>query len=108
MMIAIPAFAQTATYESPGYSPSAPAALDSNYGLPTFGMAGAGLPQQRTMATETAAAAASAPPDAGRPPVDFTPAAIPADATYSTETPVYTTSETEETGKDTLTDDAAR
>lgn len=49
---ALPAFAQNRPYDTPLYSTQPPAALDKNYGLPTFGMRGAELPQQRTMAPE--------------------------------------------------------
>jgi hypothetical protein len=49
---ALPVFAQNRPYDTPLYSTQPPAALDKNYGLPTFGMRGAELPQQRTMAPE--------------------------------------------------------
>jgi hypothetical protein len=60
LIVAAPAFAQgliaptqqyahTPPYETPLYK-SRPSTLDKNYGLPTFGMPGAELPKQRTMA----------------------------------------------------------
>ncbi|WP_146101853.1 hypothetical protein [Rhodopila globiformis] len=36
------------TYETPGYRPAPPPPVDKNYGLPTFGMKGTELPEQRT------------------------------------------------------------
>jgi hypothetical protein len=108
MMLAVPALAQTETYETPGYTPpntptytlAEPTVLDPNYGLPSFGMPDAALPQQRTLATEAAAAALM--PDAGRPPIDLTPPKEPAATSLTTETPLYTTSETGTTGSDTM------
>jgi hypothetical protein len=38
------------TYETPKYRPAPSTPLDKNYGLPTFGMPGWELPQQRTQA----------------------------------------------------------
>ncbi len=38
------------TVPAPSYSDGAPSSLDKNYGLPTFGMPGSELPQQRTLA----------------------------------------------------------
>lgn len=46
------AFAQNQEYETPLYTSQPPAALDPNYGLPTFGMPGSELPQQKTMTPE--------------------------------------------------------
>jgi hypothetical protein len=40
------------TYETPKYRPAPPAPMDKNYGLPTFGMPGSELPQQRTQAPQ--------------------------------------------------------
>jgi hypothetical protein len=42
---------QPPDYETPLYTTQPRAALDPNYGLPSFGMPGAELPQQRTMGT---------------------------------------------------------
>jgi hypothetical protein len=44
------AAAQDQQYETPLYTTGSVSTLDKNYGLPTFGMPGAELPQQRTMA----------------------------------------------------------
>ena len=49
-------------YGSPQeYRPPSPSSLDKNYGLPSFGMDGAGLPQQKTMAPEKKADQPAAP-----------------------------------------------
>jgi hypothetical protein len=48
------------TYETPKYRPAPPTPLEKNYGLPTFGMQGAELPQQRTQAPK---AKPPVPPD---------------------------------------------
>jgi hypothetical protein len=112
LMLGAPAFAQTATYETPGYMPRVPTVLDPNYGLPTFGMPDAELPQQRTMATERGLAEPL--PVLDRPPPDFTvptgQAARAGDVTPPAvpETPVYTTSETGTTGGDTTNGDDDR
>jgi hypothetical protein len=115
---AVPALAQTDTYESPQYTPAQPSVLDPNYGLPTFGMPGAGLPQQRTQAPEPV------PPeklDVFKSTTDFTlpKRTDPTDfafpkadgtttgdttASLSTETPVYTTTQGGTTGSDTTSD----
>jgi len=48
----VPADAQVQPYETPQYMPAPEATLDKNFSLPTFGMPGSELPQQKTMATE--------------------------------------------------------
>jgi hypothetical protein len=48
-LTAVPAMAQKIA-PSREYSSTPPATLDKNYGLPTFGTPGAGMPQQRTQA----------------------------------------------------------
>jgi hypothetical protein len=44
------------TYATPLYGTSKPEPIDPNYGLPSFGMPGADLPRQRTMAPDPAKA----------------------------------------------------
>ncbi len=98
------AHAQTQAYTTPLYSPSASPGLDPHYGLPSFGMPGADVPQQKT-----AAPAERVPPkpdfyanmtgDKG--PIDeLLPGARPAPKSWisGTETPLYTTSTGMETG----------
>ncbi len=86
-------------YDTPLYTTSAPAEVDKNYGLPTFGMPGADMPQQKTMAPE------KKPEDSATP--DFfkdakeiaLPQRPPSTSTgSSTETPLYTTNEGSTTG----------
>ena len=114
---------QPPQYETPLYTTSPPAALDPNYGLPSFGMPGSDLPQQRTMGTP-AKADPSAKPDASAKPnaadtegaasgtasstQDFfkgsTEIALPAPRTSpstrpDSETPLYTTSQGSTTGE---------
>jgi hypothetical protein len=86
---AMPAFAQSRPYDTPLYSTQPPAALDKNYGLPTFGMRGAEMPQQRTMAPEVQP---REKPDFFKGSSDFT---IPRGRASgsSMETPLYTTTE---------------
>ena len=86
---AIPAFAQGRPYDTPLYTTQPPAALDKNYGLPTFGMRGAEMPQQRTMAPE---AQPREKPDFFKDSSDLT---IPRGRASgsSMETPLYTTTE---------------
>ncbi len=127
MAAAVPAFAQTQPYETPKYMPAQPSVLDPNYGLPSFGMPGAFLPQQRTQAPDPVV---PEKPDVFKSTTDFTvPKRIdPADfafpkaagpttgdtttgyttaganttgdatAALTTETPLYTTSEAGSTG----------
>jgi hypothetical protein len=45
-----PQYDQAPQYETPKYVPATRPMLDKNFGLPTFGMQGAELPQQRTQA----------------------------------------------------------
>lgn len=104
VMLAVPALAQTQTYETPQYSAAPPAELDKNYGLPSFGMPGADLPRQRTMAAE---ARAEDKPELFKPPAEIalpkglfpepgTPAAERSGSDM--ETPLYTTNEGAATG----------
>jgi hypothetical protein len=111
---------QTETYETPKYMPAQPSVLDPNYGLPTFGMPGAELPQQRSRALEPEAAEK---PDIFKPQTDFglpelkdptdfafpkargSTTGDPVTAPVSTETPLYTTTEGGTTGSDTMADD---
>ena len=79
-------------YESPRYTPGAPATLDKTFGLPTFGMPGADLPQQKTMAPDVQplekADVLKAPPDFVFPKTrEWTPGGT------AMETPLFTTSE---------------
>ncbi|HEY0184465.1 MAG TPA: hypothetical protein VGC09_16795 [Rhodopila sp.] len=87
------AVAQTQqSYDTPLYTPQAPAGLDSSYGLPSFGMPGSELPQQKTTAPERAA---PVKPDFFPPPSEIAlpkpGASIPGRADM--ETPLYTTSQ---------------
>ena len=82
----------TQPYETPRYTPMVPMTLDKNFGLPTFGMPGADLPQQRTMAPDPVPPVA---PDVVKRPPDF---ALPRAAEWrpggtKMETPSYTTSD---------------
>ncbi len=114
------ALAQTTQYETPLYTTQAPAELDKNYGLPTFGMPGAELPQQKTMATDRAAstpdgsdkAASTADGSdffAGSTPIELPKTGASASARGSTtggsaaagadmETPLFTTSQGSSSG----------
>lgn len=79
-------------YETPRYSTDAPATLDKNFGLPTFGIPGADLPQQRTMATDPLA---MEKPGFFKKPAEF---ALPQPREWRPggtvmETPLFTTSE---------------
>jgi hypothetical protein len=115
---AVPALAQTDTYETPKYEPAPPSGLDPNYGLPSFGMRGSELPQQRTQAPEPVA---PEKPDVFRSTTDFTlpqqrdttafalpkaagPTTGDTTAALTTETPLYTTTEGGTTGSDTTSD----
>lgn len=85
-------YEQAPQYETPKYTPYAPPVLDKNFGLPTFGMPGADLPQQRTMATDPVAVV---PPDVFKRPPDF---ALPRAEEWrpggtAMETPGYTTTD---------------
>jgi len=79
-------------YDTPLYVPSAPPMLEKNFSLPTFGMQGAGLPQQRTQAPEPVQ---PDPPDVFKRPPDY---ALPRAQEWTPggtkmETPSYTTAE---------------
>jgi hypothetical protein len=86
-------------YETPLYTTQTPSALDKNYGLPTFGMQGAELPQQKATAPE---AAVPADPDFfKRAPEVALPKAQTSTAMQTgsePETPLYTTPEGSTTG----------
>jgi hypothetical protein len=87
------AVAQEQTYETPLYTTPTQPSLDKNYGLPTFGMQGSELPQQKTMATKPATPAEE-PATAGdfvKGAPDLTPPRAVAGET-GMETPRYTTS----------------
>lgn len=106
-LAALPAVAQPKIAPSREYSTTPPATLDKNFGLPTFGMPGADLPQQRTQAPKAAPktdpdffapppqpeAEASGTPDFFSTTSDLTlpksPRPIP--GTASPETPMFTT-----------------
>ena len=80
-------------YETPRYVPSVPPPLDKSYGLPTFGMPGTELPQQKTMATpvpllDKADLLPKAPAD-----VPFAKAPEWRPGGTKMETPLFTTSE---------------
>jgi hypothetical protein len=90
------AFAQgQQQYDTPLYTTSAPTEVDKNYGLPTFGMPGADMPQQKTMAPE------KKPEDSATPDFfkDAKEIALPqrprstSTGSSSSETPLYTTTE---------------
>jgi hypothetical protein len=90
------AVAQDQTYETPLYTTPTQPTLDKNYGLPTFGMQGSELPQQKTMATKPDTPAEQ-PATAGDPfkgasdlALPRPPRAVAGDA--GMETPRYTTS----------------
>lgn len=129
MAAAVPAFGQTEPYETPKYMPAQPSVLDPNYGLPSFGMPGSELPQQRTQAPDPVV---PEKPDVFKSTTDFTVSkrADPTDfafpkaagpttgdttagdtttgdttAALTTETPLYTTTEAgSTTGSDTSSD----
>ncbi len=110
------ALAQASQYETPLYTTQAPAELDKNYGMPNFGMPGAELPQQKTMATDRAASTpdesddkAASTPDgsdffAGSTPIQLPKTGASASAGGSAaagsdmETPLFTTSRGSSTG----------
>jgi hypothetical protein len=82
-------------YETPEYTTQTPSTLDKNYGLPTFGMPGSELPQQKTMAPPK-----EVPAKPGFFP-DPTETALPRPRTPAqsgSETPLYTTTEGSTTG----------
>jgi hypothetical protein len=105
---------QPQQYETPLYTTQPPSALDPNYGLPSFGMPGSELPQQRTMGTSTKAdptaksGSADAAGGTGSGTQDFfagsTEIALPRPRTSpssqtDSETPLYTTSQGSTTGE---------
>jgi len=107
-------------YETPLYTAPPPTPLDQTFGLPTFGMPGTELPQQRTMASErevpTSEKAVSAEADFFKGSSDIAlPKARPLNPAGSdTETPLFTTSsdatsalagETETASGDTIASD---
>lgn len=114
-MTVLPAWAQPKIAPSREYSTTPPAGLDKNFGLPTFGMPGADLPQQRTQAPKPAPktdpdvfapppaadAEASGTPDFFSTTTDLTlpRAARPIAGTASPETPMFTTGEGYSTGE---------
>jgi hypothetical protein len=93
----MPAFAQNQPYDTPLYTTQPPAALDKNFGLPSFGMRGAEQPQQRTMAPEPEPLEK---PDFFKGSSDFTRPRARAltSAGSAMETPLYTTNEGSTTG----------
>ncbi|MDR3533289.1 MAG: hypothetical protein P4L90_22365 [Rhodopila sp.] len=105
------ALAQSEQYSTPLYT-TQPSTLDKNYGLPTFGMPGADLPQQRTMAPET-----RTPPqpdffkgssdDKGLSDFTFPRKRPSTSADSGMETPLYTTTEGSTTGDTTSSDTPA-
>lgn len=84
-------------YETPRYTPSVPAPLDKSYGLPTFGMPGAGLPQQRAT-TPDIPPLDKADLLKARPDFDFARAREWTPGGTAMETPLFTTSESLTTG----------
>lgn len=93
-------------YETPQYDAQPPEPLDKNYGLPTFGMPDAQLPQQKTNAPAAAAGAPTVPdffnqapsselpaPDVAAAPGQGSQTPSDQEATPSDqgETPLYTT-----------------
>jgi hypothetical protein len=85
------------SYETPQYDSQGTSTLDKNYGLPTFGMPGADMPRQRTMAPEKEA------PDrpdalAGSSSITLPTRRPSASARPDSETPLYTTPEGSTTG----------
>jgi hypothetical protein len=90
------AAAQDQQYETPLYTTGTQAGLDKNYGLPTFGMPGSELPQQKTMATkpDTPAEPTSMVSDFFKGTIDLTVPRQPRAPAGSAgmETPRYTTS----------------
>lgn len=53
------------SYQTPLYTPPTPSSLDKNYGMPAFGMPGAELPRQRTLAPRDQNATRPGAPAAG-------------------------------------------
>jgi hypothetical protein len=86
------------------YMTQPPAALDRNFGLPTFGMPGSELPQQRTMAPENRT---PPPPDffAGSSNSALPKTLPPSPAFAGMETPLFTTTEGVTTGDTTTSGD---
>jgi hypothetical protein len=82
--------AQGQRFETPMYTTGTQSTLDKNYGLPTFGMPGSDLPQQRTMAP---AAEPRPAPDFFAGTSDLTVKRTGRAADSMMETPQYTTSE---------------
>jgi hypothetical protein len=91
--------AQGRQFETPLYT-TGTSSLDKNYGLPTFGMPGSELPQQKTMATK---ADPPAQPDffAGASDLTVPRNRSAAAADPGMETPLYTTSQGMTDGYDT-------
>ncbi|HBK05309.1 MAG TPA: hypothetical protein DDZ81_05530 [Acetobacteraceae bacterium] len=114
-MTALPAWAQPKIAPSREYSTTPPAGLDKNFGLPTFGMPGAELPQQRTQAPKPAPktdpdffapppvadAETSGTPDFFSTTTDLTVPRAPRSkpGTASAETPLFTTGQGYSTGE---------
>ncbi len=97
IIAALPAFAQNQPYNTPLYTTQPPAALDQNYGLPSFGMRGAEQPQQRTMAPDPVP---PEKPDFFKGLSDYTRPRARDLASWGSamETPLYTTTEGSTTG----------
>jgi hypothetical protein len=100
LLAALPAagaLAQSQQYETPLYTTQSPATLDQSYGLPSFGMPGAELPQQKATASDPAAPAESE--FFTRRPEVVLPKPQTSTAMQSeTETPLYTTPQGSTTG----------
>lgn len=110
------ALAQDQQYETPRYTPLAPAGLEKNYGLPTFGMPGNEVPQRKMTAPATATPETMAPetttssvpdffqhsPDTTLPKIqDAKPEGVKL-GDSDTDTPLYTTSQGSTTDDTTL------